>query len=78
MERCLRRRNIYIPKGVPNASEVFHFFPQGKSRRGFPNPAKKADLVHELQTPPSLEQTLNPPPLIQEEEFKTNKTLPLG
>ena len=29
MERCLRRRNIYIPKGVPNASEVY-FFPRKK------------------------------------------------
>ena len=34
MERCLRRRNIYIPKGVPNASEVF-LFSKEKVRRGF-------------------------------------------
>ena len=34
MERCLRRRNIYIPQGVPNASEVF-LFSEKKVRRGF-------------------------------------------
>ncbi len=63
MERCLRRRNIYIPKGVPNASEVF-LFSEKKVRRGFLT--HRTTINHTTRGKPlRLQKTsfLNPPPL---------------
>ena len=51
MERCLRRRNIYIPKGVPNASEVF-LFSKEKVRRGFFTERIAKTMLRD-KTPPS-------------------------
>ena len=55
MERCLRRRNIYIPKGVPNASEVFLFFPE-KSSEGVLKPIVEQKSCDEKRTSSSSKQ----------------------
>ena len=68
MERCLRRRNIYIPKGVPNASEVF-LFSEKIVRRGFLPSHSNHHASSQVEPLRLKGQALNPPPLEGQELY---------